>query len=155
MPPAVVPELCQRLEVTLAEMEAADKNHDIPRYSMVDYEFHRTIWKFSGNEFLVRALEGVTMPLWAFSIIYFCRYRMKEDVDPMDLGLHRQMLNIIKSEAPIEEKQAGIRKILQTFQQKEQHDLSSRRNENSETTAPDEPASANSFQALAQNDHVR
>lgn len=112
-----LPELGKTLEVALAQMKEAESNGDIGKYSRADYEFHRAIWSSSENPFLVKALDAVTIPLWAFSVIYFHRYQAHKGVDPADRELHRQMLNIVIAKSSAEEKAAGIRKILEAFRQ--------------------------------------
>ena len=67
------------------------------------------------NEFLVKALDAVTTPLWAFSVIYFHRYQAHKGVDPADRELHRQMLEIFVAETSKEQKQAAVRRILGAF----------------------------------------
>jgi DNA-binding GntR family transcriptional regulator len=38
--------------------------------SALDIEFHRTIWSYSGNEYLAKTLEGITIPLFANRVLW-------------------------------------------------------------------------------------
>jgi len=112
IPSSELPGLCKSLENALAQMEYAEKRRDVSSYSKADFEFHRAIWKASGNELLVKALNVVTMPLWAFSMIYFYRYHIKDGFDAANREMHRQILKVITSKASARKKQAAIRKMM-------------------------------------------
>lgn len=36
----------------------------------MDLEFHRTLWRHSGNEYLARMLESITIPLFAHRVLW-------------------------------------------------------------------------------------
>jgi DNA-binding GntR family transcriptional regulator len=38
--------------------------------STLDIEFHRTVWHHSGNEYLAKALESITIPLFAHRVLW-------------------------------------------------------------------------------------
>lgn len=63
------PEKAVPLKQALAAMEAAAESDDVQGYYRADLEFHRTIWKLSGNPYLERALLQVTLPAFAFAVI--------------------------------------------------------------------------------------
>jgi DNA-binding GntR family transcriptional regulator len=54
----VIEEMAQSGE--LPEIEAA----------ALDLEFHRTVWAYSGNEYLVRNLESIAVPLFAHRVLW-------------------------------------------------------------------------------------
>lgn len=45
---------------TLPEIEASE----------LDLEFHRTVWRYSGNEYLVSTLESIVVPLFAHRVLW-------------------------------------------------------------------------------------
>jgi len=53
----------------LNDLEAAAQTRDAQRYYRVDLEFHRTIWRFADNPFLLKALSQITIPLFAFVMV--------------------------------------------------------------------------------------
>lgn len=42
----------------------------------LDLEFHRTIWDHSGNEYLAKTLEGITVPLFAHRVLWRIKKEM-------------------------------------------------------------------------------
>jgi DNA-binding GntR family transcriptional regulator len=38
--------------------------------STLDIEFHRIVWRHTGNEFLAKTLEGITIPLFAHRVLW-------------------------------------------------------------------------------------
>jgi DNA-binding GntR family transcriptional regulator len=65
----------QALNALAGKMQKAD---GIPQVeaAALDLEFHRTIWKYSGNELLEQTLEGITAPLLAHRVLW----RIKRDM---------------------------------------------------------------------------
>lgn len=63
------PEKAAPLKQALAAMETAAKADDVQGYYRADLEFHRTIWRLSGNPYLERALLQITLPAFAFAVI--------------------------------------------------------------------------------------
>lgn len=55
-----------RLEECTNDMVAAAGDSDWPRFYRSDLEFHRNIWRMSGNRFLAKALDVLVVPLFAF-----------------------------------------------------------------------------------------
>jgi DNA-binding GntR family transcriptional regulator len=53
----------------LGELEAAARSHDAEKYYRVDLDFHRAIWRFADNPFLMKALSQITIPLFAFVMV--------------------------------------------------------------------------------------
>ena len=56
-------EVLARLETQLAQMDAWDGT--LLEAAALDLEFHRTLWKASGNPYLERALNALAVPLFA------------------------------------------------------------------------------------------
>ncbi|MGH9644560.1 MAG: GntR family transcriptional regulator [Terriglobales bacterium] len=57
----------------------------------IDFEFHRTIWSYSGNEYLEKALTSLTAPLFAHSVRSLLRSEKVRRV----LDSHRPLLDFI------------------------------------------------------------
>ncbi|HYO79827.1 MAG TPA: GntR family transcriptional regulator [Bryobacteraceae bacterium] len=58
----------EQLRVPLRAMREAALAGDRARFHIHDLEFHRLLWKLSGNRFLERALDFAVAPLFAFYI---------------------------------------------------------------------------------------
>jgi DNA-binding GntR family transcriptional regulator len=72
--------------------------------SALDMEFHHTIWRHSGNEFLAKTLDGIVIPLFAHRVLW----RINRDMlgwGRILANQHRQLLNYIedKVDRPAEE----------------------------------------------------
>lgn len=59
----------QELESCVAQMRSAAANHDFSAYSSADVRFHRKIWSAQPNRYLVKSLETVCLPLFAYDQI--------------------------------------------------------------------------------------
>lgn len=51
------------------EMKAAALENDPHRFYRADLEFHRAIWRLSGNRYLARSLDLLVVPLFTFFIM--------------------------------------------------------------------------------------
>jgi DNA-binding GntR family transcriptional regulator len=61
----------QQLLEAYRKLEEAGKSGRREKSVRADIEFHTTIWRFSGNEFLVRTLSQIAIPMFAFGTIAF------------------------------------------------------------------------------------
>jgi len=59
----------ESLDKVLAEMRQAAKAGDVFGFYRADLEFHRSIWRISGNKFLAKSLDILVPPLFAFFIM--------------------------------------------------------------------------------------
>lgn len=57
------------LEHLIETMAAAAVNKEVRRFYELDLEFHRYCWQLSNNRFLVRSLENLVPPLFAFVLM--------------------------------------------------------------------------------------
>ena len=57
----------------------------------VDFEFHRTFWSYSGNQYLEKILISLTAPLFAHSV----RTLLRGEKLRMVLDSHRPLLDFI------------------------------------------------------------
>ncbi len=70
----------RRLRQLLARME---KMASAPAFELIriDIQFHRVIWRLSGNEYLDRVLTGLTAPLFAYAVLLQARSNKKLVLD--------------------------------------------------------------------------
>jgi DNA-binding GntR family transcriptional regulator len=86
----LTPQREKKLEQLLEQMETAEPTPT--KLSMrVDFEFHRTIWSYSGNEYLEKVLTSLTAPLFAHSV----RTLLKSDKIRIVLDSHRPLYDFI------------------------------------------------------------
>jgi DNA-binding GntR family transcriptional regulator len=57
----------------------------------MDLDFHRTLWSFSGNEFLEKTLTSVTAPLFAYAVLT----KPKAEKMRMILDSHRPLVEFV------------------------------------------------------------
>jgi len=57
------------LEQVIESMAAAARDKQVRRFYELDLEFHRQCWRLSDNRFLVRSLENLVPPLFAFVLV--------------------------------------------------------------------------------------
>jgi DNA-binding GntR family transcriptional regulator len=77
----------EQLLVTIESMEPSPAKLSV----RVDFEFHRTIWSYSGNEYLEKILTSLTAPLFAHSF----RTLLRAEKLRMVLDAHRPLLDFI------------------------------------------------------------
>jgi DNA-binding GntR family transcriptional regulator len=65
----------EELTNVVRELKQAAQEGDVEQYYHLDIKFHRTLWKFSGNPFLEKALSQITVPVFAFWMIRQLRSR--------------------------------------------------------------------------------
>ena len=57
------------LESLIETMAGAAADKEVRRFYELDLEFHRYCWQLSNNRFLVRSLENLVPPLFAFVLM--------------------------------------------------------------------------------------
>ena len=57
------------LEQSIEDMRAAAVDGNFQNFYRCDIEFHRTIWRLSGNRYVAKALDNTVVPLFAFFIM--------------------------------------------------------------------------------------
>jgi DNA-binding GntR family transcriptional regulator len=84
------PQRQKKLEQLLSAIENMEPSP--AKLSMrVDFEFHRTIWSYSGNQYLEKILTSLTAPLFAHSV----RTLLRGEKLRMVLDSHRPLLDFI------------------------------------------------------------
>jgi DNA-binding GntR family transcriptional regulator len=85
------------LEAKLAAIHSGLRNDSYHEYSTADLEFHRTIWRLSGNRHIYKLLDLTTVPLFAFLSIR--RSRTLKDLARIVLS-HDPILEAMRSGQP-------------------------------------------------------
>jgi DNA-binding GntR family transcriptional regulator len=83
----MTPEILAALEKLIAQMDAW--NGTLLEAAGLDLEFHRTLWKASGNPYLERALNTVMIPLFA----HMALEHVTKDVSRWRMGHHRVLVD--------------------------------------------------------------
>jgi DNA-binding GntR family transcriptional regulator len=65
----------------------------------LDLEFHRTIWRYSGNEYLSRTLESITVPLFAHRVLWRINQKMLDWAKILPTQ-HRLLLDFVQHRVP-------------------------------------------------------
>lgn len=84
------PALVRRLQQIADKMERGSEAPTVEAVQL-DFEFHRTIWSHSGNEYLERVLTSVTAPLFAYSLLT----KLKAEKMRMILDSHRPLVDYV------------------------------------------------------------
>lgn len=67
--PNVTEEALRNLEQCLDRLAAAARQPDLTLYHKKEMDFHKAIWRLTGNDCLFRALERITFGLFAFALL--------------------------------------------------------------------------------------
>ena len=62
----------------------------------LDLEFHRTIWRYSGNEYLGKTLESITIPLFAHRVLWRINQKMLDWAKILPTQ-HRLLLDFVQN----------------------------------------------------------
>jgi DNA-binding GntR family transcriptional regulator len=57
------------LDKSVEDMRAAATEGNFQNFYRVDLEFHRTLWRLSGNRYVAKSLDNTVVPLFAFFIM--------------------------------------------------------------------------------------
>jgi DNA-binding GntR family transcriptional regulator len=55
-----------QLAAAVQKLKEAAAARDVNAFYKYDLEFHKTLWSYTGNPFLIKALSQITIPLFAF-----------------------------------------------------------------------------------------
>jgi DNA-binding GntR family transcriptional regulator len=94
-------------------MKTAAEASDFERFYQNDLEFHRALWRLSGNRYLAASLETLVVPLFAFFLI---RTRMDYTVDLLGSAeRHRQLLDSIRNRDRVRDRMTSSLGSSETF----------------------------------------
>jgi len=67
--PNVTAEALRDIEQCLKQLAAAARQPDLTRFHKSDMDFHKVIWRLTGNDCLFQTLERITFGLFAFALL--------------------------------------------------------------------------------------
>lgn len=104
----------RNLDTYLEIMKSGAENGNFATFSAGDRDFHCALWRLSGNAFLCKALETITMPQFAY---IFVRSMDETAMDlPAIVKQHREWLDFISKATPAKAAEY-TRKITKSFWQ--------------------------------------
>ena len=106
----------EELANLVEQMRVAGEAGDFVKLLKTDIEFHRLIWKVSGNKWIERALEVVCLPLFGCYLIKTSSGHIYNRAK--DLEEHRTLLKVL-SEGPPEGVRRVFTQIMETFRVQE------------------------------------
>jgi DNA-binding GntR family transcriptional regulator len=99
--------------VTMETMEPAPT-----KLSMrIDLDFHRTIWSYSGNEYIEKVLTGLTAPVFAHSV----RTMLRSEKLRMVLDSHRPVFEFIRGRSEQSAEQVMLAHLSVRYHQPERY----------------------------------
>jgi len=101
-----------QLESLLSGMREAGERLDRTAFYWFDMEFHRELWRLTGNPFLEQTLEQTVMPLFAFFIIQYFRKHDKLETLREAIPAHEQVVACIRS-GRTEEARAALHALVE------------------------------------------
>lgn len=116
--PNVTEEVLLDLEESLSQLAAAARQPDLTRYHKSDMEFHKLIWRLTGNDCLCLALERITFGLFAFALLGGPSDGLRPDLLAA-IEQHRDILDGLRTRDPKIAREIFVRATLQFW--KEQH----------------------------------
>jgi DNA-binding GntR family transcriptional regulator len=101
----------------LKRMRNSGAAHKVNDFINYDEEFHRAIWRFSGNSALQRALNLICPPLFAFYLIH-SRFTIQLESDlQLDADEHLKLIEALATRNP-EQARTVFRNTLEDFRRR-------------------------------------
>lgn len=110
----------REIEQSLDRLAAAARLPDLTQFHKSDMDFHRVIWRLTGNDCLFQALERITFGLFAFALLGRPPAGMRPDL-LCAIELHRAILEGLRTRDPKIARETFVRVTLQFW--KEQHQV--------------------------------
>jgi len=88
------PQDLRRLRLLVEKMERSTRNTAMEATRM-DLDFHRTLWSYSGNEYLEKTLTSLTTPLFAYAVLTM----PKAEKMRMILDSHRPLVDYVAGQS--------------------------------------------------------
>jgi DNA-binding GntR family transcriptional regulator len=102
--PNISPQVVSLLETMVDSMDRSTRKLDRIAFHKADLQFHRTIWRLSGNEYLSTALDRVIFSLFAFVL------RAQEQRDFLAaVRQHREIVEGLGTRDPVRARDAFVR----------------------------------------------
>jgi DNA-binding GntR family transcriptional regulator len=103
------------------DMASATANSDLAQFHEKDVAFHRKIWDLASNEYLTKALESISFPLFAFSLVDHTPKRMVQR--KAAVLQHAAILAGLRSHDPAEARQAFVKHTVSYWNELHHFDL--------------------------------
>ena len=116
--PNVSTKALRELEQSLDRLAIAARQPDPAGYHRSDMDFHRVIWKLTGNDCLFQTLERVTFGLFAFALLGCPSDGVRPDLLAA-IEQHRTILDGLRTRDPAIARETFVHATLQFW--KEQH----------------------------------
>lgn len=116
--PNVTAEALRDIEASLSQLAAAARQPDLTRYHRSDMDFHKVIWKLTGNDCLFQTLERITFGLFAFALLGRPAGGMRPDLLAA-IEQHRAILKGLATRNPAVARETFVRVTSQFWN--EQH----------------------------------
>jgi DNA-binding GntR family transcriptional regulator len=116
--PNVTEEALRELEQSLSQLATAARQPDLTLYHKSDMEFHKLIWKLTGNDCLCSTLERITFGLFSFALLGGPSSGVRPDLLAA-IEQHRDILEGLRTRDPEIARETFVRVTLRFW--KEQH----------------------------------
>jgi DNA-binding GntR family transcriptional regulator len=111
----MTPEILARLEGLMAQMETW--NGTLLEAAGLDLEFHRVIWKATGNPYLERSLNGLMVPLFAHKTLE----HVTKEIRRWRLSHHRILLDVVAGRSEDDPQEALLTHLRMSYTEPERY----------------------------------
>jgi DNA-binding GntR family transcriptional regulator len=119
----MTPEIAAQMEAVLAKMETA---HDLlVEVAPMDIEFHRLIWRASGNPYLARTLDSLVAQLFAHKTLehqVFAKtapHKAREEFRVWRVAHHRELFDVLVGKSDMNPEEAVLAHLSAGFDRPE------------------------------------
>lgn len=117
----MTPEIIARLEALVAKMDAWDGT--LLEAAALDLEFHREIWKATGNPYLERALNALMVPLFAHKTLE----HVTQEIRRWRLSHHRIILDAVVGRSDDDPQEALLTHMRMSYTEPERYSTLAKR----------------------------
>jgi DNA-binding FadR family transcriptional regulator len=111
----MTPEITARLDSLVAQMDAWDGT--LLEAAALDLEFHRLLWKASGNPYLERALNSLMVPLFAHKTLE----HVTQEIRRWRLSHHRIILDAVTGRSDDDPQEALLTHMRMSYTEPERY----------------------------------
>jgi DNA-binding GntR family transcriptional regulator len=110
-------QLSAKLTALVEQMERAGDDSSEMDAASLDLEFHRTIWRATGNPYLAKTMESLTTVLFAHTALE----KVSKEQLHWRLNHHRELLDVTLGKSVIEPEEAVIRHLRMHYDDPERY----------------------------------
>jgi DNA-binding FadR family transcriptional regulator len=111
----MTPEISRKLDALVGKMD--DWNGTLLEAAALDLEFHREIWKATGNPYLERALNALMVPLFAHKTLE----HVTQEIRRWRLSHHRIILDSITGRSDADSQEALLTHMRMSYTEPERY----------------------------------